>query len=859
MTNEKLMKENATITDNKLHCYLNLLHSKYKNFSVLSCLSLLMVLVLLAEASPATAATLNQPFDNVETFNVPPHQEDTSCTQIYGTDWNDVAAFRSSQRVGTCTHILLGTAAYTPGSSPGRFLDGIEEFQSYVNCNGIGAGWEYAGGWHEYTYCAHYANFDYTPGDTLVSLADGFRVMTGVAEGVPCSDLLGPGWESLGYDSSQAARYCKHRTTFVLGVPPPPKCTDTPPTAPALVSPANGATNQPASLTLDWENPSSFGTRCAGNQNNFVVFLEAGDSTPDTEITSDTGGFSQFTVSGLTIGKTYFWKVRATNGALSTDSEVRSFTVGTAAVETTASQTLYCRSDSKFVTDLDTPESRTTCESAGFKWTGTKCCSEDDDNLTTSTLREFYNDIGGTGGCWNSTFVESISFVKGLNDSVLNFGGEFHGCAIDRQNYNTENDVFLGIADKHAGDQLIRNHEYCFNALDNTYYCSYTEKWLLTDGADKTHLSFVPIEQPKQSAECCAQKECWNGEQCIQNQREKPLELPIGSEQFEDGFRCIDGTWKLSALRFTPDRSLSGYCPIETQCLLDPHGKIEPEQCINSTKFVEDNYCDNGNWSTRTKLLALELSGFISGDYALFCDIKENALNTIQYLIPASEAAADSLAKFNPNNFCVLKSGGKVVSAVSINKNIEEVPANSLQVFGVTSCQSGLTDDGNYHPCDSTNKVWYNKRLKSIIYSNTAIVVASDQTEKDSFEEFLETSLDNAASSIKRLVASPPFDESYLNISKKMDRLYASSQFGRTVVGTIEGTQFKNEIISYTNFDSNICDSTNQFNQAKKDSFSGVLCANELKNYYVLAQGSQFTNLNPESIWQDLTSKLRFK
>ena len=53
-------------------------------------------------------------------------------------------------------------------------------------------------------------------------------------------------------------------------------------------------------------------------------------------------------------------------------------------------KTYYCRSDRKFVTDLDVPASQTkdrtligknaaTCEKAGLTWTGTKCCSEDDD------------------------------------------------------------------------------------------------------------------------------------------------------------------------------------------------------------------------------------------------------------------------------------------------------------------------------------------------------------------------------------------------------------------------------------------------------------------------------------------------
>lgn len=55
--------------------------------------------------------------------------------------------------------------------------------------------------------------------------------------------------------------------------------------------------------------------------------------------------------------------------------------------------TLYCDTRGKLLSNLDTqgerlaPNERITCEKASLAWTGTKCCSEDDD-----TPNEFYND-----------------------------------------------------------------------------------------------------------------------------------------------------------------------------------------------------------------------------------------------------------------------------------------------------------------------------------------------------------------------------------------------------------------------------------------------------------------------------------
>ncbi|MBI2660161.1 hypothetical protein HYX07_03290 [Candidatus Woesearchaeota archaeon] len=529
------------------------------------------------------------------------------------------------------------------------------------------------------------------------------------------------------------------------------------------------------------------------------------------------------------------------------------------AVSTSDTKTYYCRSDRKFVTDLDVPTSlakdRTligrnaaTCEKAGLTWTGTKCCSEDDDK------EEYYNDPAGKGGCFDKKPVISVAFVEGTDDSVVNFNGEFHGCVIEKQNFNTKNDDFLGLSDRHTGAQLITNHDYCFNDPGKNYFCSYTEKWLPTDGTDKSHVSFAPVQNAKQPADCCAADECWDGEKCIENMKLDPLAKPIGNDS-----RCIDGEWTNSQLKTTVDEGASGFCPKSSQCLLNVFGKDEQNQCVDSGSYVSDNYCENGIWTSRTKLLALRLLKLKSNDYTLFCDTRDNALNNLQYLTDSNEIVANTLSNLQTNNFCILKTGNKIVAATSINKALEDVPANSLNIFGVTSCDSALVDDGQYHSCDATNKAWFNKELKSFIYSANAISIPSESNQSSSFEEFLGSPIKNIINSIKRLISNPPFDESYLKGIKKFDKLYMSQQGSKTIRGSLEGAKFKNTVIEYTSFDTDICSLVEQFSIAKKDASSGISCKKEGSNYYVLVQGSQFTTINPESIWTDLTSKLRIK
>lgn len=117
--------------------------------------------------------------------------------------------------------------------------------------------------------------------------------------------------------------------------PPPPGCTaDTAPAQPTLTAPANGSTNLETSPTLTWNTLADFGTNCAGNNNQFELFMDQGDVDPVTSQGIIPSTQTSLIVTGLTPNTTYSWKVRATNGVLTTDSAVQTFTTAAPVVVT---------------------------------------------------------------------------------------------------------------------------------------------------------------------------------------------------------------------------------------------------------------------------------------------------------------------------------------------------------------------------------------------------------------------------------------------------------------------------------------------------------------------------------------------
>lgn len=115
-----------------------------------------------------------------------------------------------------------------------------------------------------------------------------------------------------------------YKTIHVVLPTSTPTPANTPPSAPTLSSPANGSTCQNTTLTLSWSGVSSWGA-CRPTQNNRYLIYVDNNSDFSSPVVNGTSTTSTFYSASLSAGVTYYWKILANNGCLSTSSSTWSF------------------------------------------------------------------------------------------------------------------------------------------------------------------------------------------------------------------------------------------------------------------------------------------------------------------------------------------------------------------------------------------------------------------------------------------------------------------------------------------------------------------------------------------------------
>jgi hypothetical protein len=284
----------------------------------------------------------------------------------------------------------------------------------------------------------------------------------------------------------------------------------------------------------------------------------------------------------------------------------------------------------------------------------------------------------------------------------------------------------------------------------------------------------------------------------------------------------------------------------------------------------------SSKWTTRTKILAEQMINLAGGsDYTLFCDKYSRSVN---YPVPLE------MIEGNINSVCTISYDGNTAIGISLRpasgdsmlfdvRPILYDPGKGLidQVFGegnaVPTCTNAIqnSDDaqhGAFKRCTaSSNKVWYNNRTRSVIYSKSGL----------SYSDTIPVPDWNAADSQLSLLAQPILDhaqanrdqiESGVNAKQGIEMIQYTSDFNRLYIAK-RGSRSVSGFVE-TKWDSTFTEDLRNVLGVAYSGFSGIDCEDITHAYpesYCGVQNGALIVLDKGpgefDLWQDLTSKVR--
>ncbi|RMD57956.1 hypothetical protein D6825_02445 [Candidatus Woesearchaeota archaeon] len=347
-------------------------------------------------------------------------------------------------------------------------------------------------------------------------------------------------------------------------------------------------------------------------------------------------------------------------------------------------------------------------------------------------------------------------------------------------------------------------------------------------------------------------------------------------------------------------RSQVGFCKTSSQCLVDNSfnetfdnlpaaywdGLRFPSQgpkCIDSGQFILDKFCSQGNWTSRTALLAQQLVALAlresPDNFSLYCDTPFNALHRLNYsttfgYVPGyfdnSCIQTGFFGAINSrgcvNNACVLQFGNRIAFGLSLNSNIDS-PNSFLHALNlpVDSCQNAINDDGDYDSC--AGSVWYNWNLNSLIYApGVSALPGIDSTSLLFFSRPHEL----LRRYVFDYVHSPgvrEFDYSFFNATPLFDFVYIAKKG----LGLSYGFKEENVTLSqidyagwyYSNIDFPAGTCERFIKNADPSVRSHCKVQPSDSEYYIVAHKTPplgtFSRQSLVDLWPDLTGKLRVK
>ncbi len=361
---------------------------------------------------------------------------------------------------------------------------------------------------------------------------------------------------------------------------------------------------------------------------------------------------------------------------------------------------------------------------------------------------------------------------------------------------------------------------------------------------------------------CCPALLCWDGNKCVPQGRDIFKDFPFENAP-STNYKCFAGSWQPSYKKEkydTPDDF--GYCS-ENQCWA---GAVD--KCVDTGFPVDkddppdgtiDYICKNGDWKTRTSLVALQLLNIThdsnSNNYTLYCDDYTNALNFYDetYFVSGGTKYV--------NEVCVLRlrkldGSEQVIFGTSLNRKINATPNPFINVLtGVTNCNNAISNptEGKFKQCVTANsQAWYDQGNKMIIYSNTPILNYAGQFDISGWDKLL-TFLRDAPNRLTNFInnlfkdvtkgAGWDEDQEFINSIKESSAIYIARKGDRSIHGVVKENKI---FVTYTGFTEDICTTIN----AEHPNF----CKSGGMNIYNVQYD---LNVNTAGLWKELTVRLR--
>jgi hypothetical protein len=525
------------------------------------------------------------------------------------------------------------------------------------------------------------------------------------------------------------------------------------------------------------------------------------------------------------------------------------------------------------------------------------CCPDQTDcvkdgycNVSTTIFGEGFNRVVCEDGVWGGGDDSGLRCTEldaqNIWDEQLNFESGLNGacCGDDDGEYLNTKECLVDVCDSNPSDGACCNSDSdC--VVDGNCYTYFEDSKCGGAGG-----SCADVGDESPDLEVCMSYGWQDADNSVSSEACEELDGHTNPTLYMPaGVNPVCGLWEKgegNCNDLTPDTdpSITGFCcgddpgevvreGFDNVCFREDTGcYVEDEFGIGSYfeegEYVGDSYCENGVVTSRTKLIAVQLMQIANltspDDYTLFCDDYQNSLNYYQYPITwaTAEMYLTDLTGRYVNNICVLQTPDGVVFGTSLNQPLYNDNLQFMDVLydldGTIDCTSATeTQDGQFHKCGTSDKVWYNNETKSIIFSDFSLNIGQ-LNYWDRFLLFLKNPFENIFNTLMDLIttrkSANPSDYEFISSTTKFSRLYVSRKDVLSIKGVTEDVTGEGEYLSvaYNCYNSDVCRTINK-------SLESLGTGMGVCHYDPASEQYYFASESPEAmpLWPQLTAQLR--